>query len=101
MTHEELTAALLRQPGQPASDCQGTMRRIAGDGSTLADDAPGQLDDALIYEGRTGQKSDVRLYRCDLCGDTIVEATAPDGKRHCRNAYGTKDTQPIRRAVSV
>lgn len=90
MRHCDLSHALTRPPGVPASLCTGELFRVDGSGDRIADDAPPILDTAQAGEGRPGDVVSVELWRCPACRQTLVVATAPGGKSHARNAWDAK-----------
>lgn len=93
MTHGELSSALLRPPGTPAATCPGRLYRVNGSGGSIARDAMPTPDAALPGEGDWGDVSEIRLWRCRECDQTLVEATGPDGRKHLRNSWNK--SQPL------
>lgn len=109
LRHNQLTARLVRSPGQPPSECGSFLVRVDGSGARVKVRSPWTYDDALAGEGSFGTQVPVALFRCVRCGVTLVVAECRNEKGETyyrlRNAWEPKhshaDVKPIRREVTA
>lgn len=107
LKHNEITARLIRSPGEPPSECGAYLVRIDGFANRVRLRSPWSYEDALAGEGPFGTQVPVALFRCVRCGVTLVVAECRNEKGETyyrlRNAWEPKhshaDAKPIRREV--